>query len=375
MHLIAQGLLQQGQPESATANLAFPTVAALSDGSLIATWRAGSTKDGNDETVYLARSQDGGATWSAPWQPFPNGYVLNGVWGTIRVFYVTELSPGRLLGSVMWIDRSSYPNQPLFNPETEGCLPMSVLLAESTDNGTTWSPWQLVPMPDEIGPASLTSPVLKLHDGAWVLSIETNKQYLDRGKWMQRVVFIHSYDEGKSWNPPIIVGQDPTGRIFNWDLRCGVAPDGRIAIYAWTYDSETAQYLNVHRRISTDHGYTWSAAEDLGFADQPARPGILSDGRVVLAWVDRFGSRSICVRAASALDAPFDPDSQIVLYSQAQSQAKQAGDENTATMLADMGLWTFGLPYGEVLPEGDVFIVYYAGDRDAIDLHWARFRL
>lgn len=375
MHLIARGILQHGTPHSATANLSFPTVTALADGTLLAAWRAGSSKDGNDETIYLARSADGGATWAAPWQPFPDGYVLDGAWGTVRVFYVTEVAPGRLLGAALWIDRTTYPDQPLFNAETEGCLPMSVLLAESSDGGATWSAWRCVPMPAEIGPASLTSPVLLLHDGAWVLSIETNKHYLDRSKWMQKVVFFHSYDEGATWGPPIPAGEDPSGRIFNWDLRCGVAADGRVAIFAWTYDSATARYLNIHRRISADHGRTWTAPEDLGFADQPARPAILPDGRVVLAWVDRFGSRSIRVRMAAAIDAPFDAHSEIVLYDHAQPPVTPAGEDNTGAVLADMSLWTFGLPFAEVLPDGDVLVIYYAGNQVAIDLHWARLRL
>ena len=30
---------------------------------------------------------------------------------------------------------------------------------------------------------------------------------------------------------------DETGRIFNWDLRCGVNKNGTITSFAWTYDS------------------------------------------------------------------------------------------------------------------------------------------
>ena len=37
-----------------------------------------------------------------------------------------------------------------------------------------------------------------------------------------------------------------------------------------------------------------------------------------------------------------------------------------------MGVWNFGLPYAEVLPDGDVLVVYYAGAREAMSSHWAR---
>ena len=240
MQIIDNGILSRGQPGTPRAILTFPTVIAPEDGSLLATYRTGSTKDSDDETVEFVRSVDGGRTWSEPWIPFENP-TLDGLYGSLRVCYLTELSPGHLLAAALWIDRTTYPGGMLFNEETEGCLPMSVLLADSEDNGASWSPWRLVPMPAEIGPPSLTAPVLKLVDGSLALSIETNKQYNDASPWMQKVVFFHSRNyqratvspgpaeklaEDHSWAEPVVAGEDPSGRIFYWDLRCGVAPDG-----------------------------------------------------------------------------------------------------------------------------------------------------
>jgi hypothetical protein len=271
----------------------------------------------------------------------------------------------------MWVDRTTHPGQPLFNAETEGCLPMAVLLAESSDEGVTWSDWRHVPMPEEVGPPSLTSPVLKLANGELALSIETNKTYHDRRKWYQKVVFFHSADGGETWGAPAIAGFDPSGRIFNWDQRCGVAPDGRIGVFLWTYDTEAARYLNIHRRISSDHGYTWSPAEDLGITDQAGRPAVLPDGRVVLPWVDRFQTHSIRARLAPDIASPFDPASEVVIYDHAQPVQQ---DESMGDLLAEMSLWTFGLPYAESLPDGDVLVVYYAGNDKTLDIHWARLR-
>jgi hypothetical protein len=185
------------------------------------------------------------------------------------------------------------------------------------------------------------------------------------------VVFFHSPDQGLTWGGPVVAGQDPTGRIFNWDLRCCVAPAGQIATFAWTYDTQTAHYLNIHQRISSDHGRTWSAPEDLGMADQAGPPAVLPDGRVVLAWVDRFGSHSIRARVATTVAAPFDPASEVVVYTHG-SPAKQ--DAKTGDLLAEMGVWSFGLPAVTALPDGDVLVVYYAGDTAAMDIRWARLR-
>ena len=384
MQITDSGTLSRGQPGTSRAILTFPTVISLDSGTLLATYRTGSTKDSEDETVEFARSLDGGRTWSEPWKPFENP-TLDGLYGSLRVFYMTELSPGHLLGATMWIDRTTWPGGGLFNEETEGCLPMQVLLADSNDDGETWSPWRLVPMPAEIGPPSLTAPVLQLADGSLALSIETNKQYEDASPWMQKVVFMHCHDHQRSpanpgpagklavdpnWAEPVVAGEDPSGRIFNWDLRCGVAPDGRVATFSWTYDTVTARYLNIHRRISADSGQSWTDAEDLGFADQAARPAMLADGRVLLPYVDRFGSRSIRARIAAGVDAPFDPSTEVVIYSQEQDPGDRT--DSTSELLSEMSLWTFGLPYAEILSDGTVLVVYYAGTDEQMDIHWAR---
>ena len=369
MQITHSGILSRGHPDTARAILTFPTVAALADGSLLAAYRTGSTKDSADETVEFTRSQDGGRTWSKPWLPFENP-TLDGVRGSLRVCYLTELSPGHLLAAALWIDRGTYPGAMLFNEETEGCLPMAILLADSRDGGASWSPWRLVPMPQEVGPPSLTSPVLKLADGSLALSVETNKEYNDASPWMQKVLFFHSHDQGHSWAEPAVAGEDPSGRIFYWDLRCGVAPDGKVATFSWVYDTAASRYLNIHRRVSTDHGHTWGDPEDLGIADQAARPAMLPDGRVLLSWVDRFGSRSIRARLASAVDEPFDAETEVVIYSQGDAPGEQT--DSTAELLSEMSLWTFGLPYGETLADGSALVVYYAGTDEAMDIHCAR---
>ena len=368
MHLLAHGTLARGIPNSDRAIYTFPHVTVLHNGTLLATCRVGSSKDGDDEVIELYRSHDNGQSWQGPTRPFPSAQV-GGASGTLKHVYLTPLAPNRLLAATMWIDRSSYPGQPLFNAETEGCLPMAILLSESSDQGTTWSAWRQVLMPDEVGPPSLTSPILRMADGSLAMSIETNKHYHDTSPWQQRVVFFHSHDGGQSWGGPTVVGYDPTGRIFNWDQRCAVTPDGRVGAFAWTYDTQTTRYVNIHRRISHDHGHTWTPPEDLGFADQAAHPAVLPDGRVALAWVDRFGTHSIRARLALDMAAPFDPASEVVVYTHGDAAAQ--GDD-TGALLAEMGLWSFGLPYAEALPDGSVLVLYYASNAAQMDVRWAK---
>ena len=373
MKITDQGILNQGERGTDRAVATFPTVTSLADGTLLATYRIATDKDSADGTIELRRSADGGRSWSAAERPFKTEF--DGVRGSLRVGYVTAVTDDHLLVVSMWIDREAYPGQPLFNEETEGCLPAKVLLADSHDQGRTWSDWRHQLLPDDVGPPSLTNPILKLASGRLVTSVETNKQYHDTNPWMQRVVYAYSEDGGQTWSDAVTTCQDPTGRIFNWDQRAEVAPDGRLATFTWTYDRETTMYRNIHRRVSGTEGASWTQPEDLGFADQAARPAMLADGRVVLAWVDRFGTQSIKARMAATVDALFAAETEVDLYRLESAASTVAGEGDTGELLSEMGVWSYGLPYAEVLADGEVMVVYYAGDADRMDIHWVRLAL
>lgn len=297
--------------------------------------------------------------------------MIKGRSGTIKVCYLTEIKPGHLMAGALWVDRTAYPRQPLFNAETDGCLPMAVILAESHDQGESWSPWREVPMPADIGPPSLTNPILIFNNNALAMSVETNKTYLDSAAWNQRVVLCHSADQGLTWGAPVTSGFDPTGRIFNFDQRVAVNSDGLIGAFLWTYDYEVNAYRNIHRRISEDDGHTWTEAEDLGFADQPSHPAILPDGRTVLAWVDRFDTQTIRARLAPSIDGHFDAESEMIIHTHSDATPE---DVNTAGALGG-SVWSFGLPYAETLPSGDVLVLFYAGTEAAMDVRYVRLEV
>jgi hypothetical protein len=379
MRIVERATVHEAEPGGARAVAAFPTATVIHDGSLIATYSVGSGKDTDDITLELRRSTNGGRTWSQPERPFSN--VLDGVNGSVKVGYITRLDGDALILVALWIDREAYPGAPLFDPQTEGCLPMRVVLSDSGDGGRTWSAWRAIDTPEDVGPPSLTSPLLRLPDRRLLVSIETNKTYRDRSRWLQRVVYMASDDGGHSWSDPWTVVADPTGRIANWDQRTAVAPDGRLVSFTWVYDFDAVAYRNITRRLSSDGGLTWTEPEDLGFADQPSIPAILPDGRIVLAWVDRYGSRSIRARAAAAVDAPFTPGSEVVLFAVDESAPSSRGPgtpegDTTGEALVEMGTWNYGLAYATALPDGDAAVVHYApGAPGGTDIRWIRLRL
>ena len=238
MRIVGQGILSAPEAGGPRAVATFPTITPLADGSLLASYSIGSGKDTADLDLELRRSSDGGWSWGDPVRPFETSF--GGRRGSLKAGPITALGGERLIVAALWIDREAFPGAPLFNPDTEGCLPMAILVADSADSGASWSPWREVPMPDDVGPPSLTTALLRLPSGRLALSVESNKPYLDRSKWFQRVVYAWSNDDGLTWTEPRTVCADPTGRIANWDQRTGVTREGDLVAFTWTYDFEGA---------------------------------------------------------------------------------------------------------------------------------------
>ena len=63
MKIIATGTISQAKANTPRATLTFPSVIALSNGTLLATCRAGLTKDTADGSIEFFRSSNHGETW------------------------------------------------------------------------------------------------------------------------------------------------------------------------------------------------------------------------------------------------------------------------------------------------------------------------
>ncbi len=372
LKIIDRGLIRIAKPGTRHATFTYPNVISVSNGSLLATTRCGPSKDTEDETCEIYKSADNGKTWFQI--PFPAPNELNGVYGVARSLHLTEIEDGHIIGMVMWLDRQTYPGGQIYNEAMSAgaCMPMRVMLADSYDCGMTWSEWRVVDLPGEVGPPSITSRLQKGKDGTLVLFIETNKNYLDNSRWHLKIAAFHSKDGGKTWGDVVYAPFDPTGRINYWDHRVSVAPDGRFVGFAWMHDMETGGFINVHRHISNDNGYTWSDMEDVGFTDQPSVPAILPDGRTVVAWVDRYNTMSIRARFSNEIDSALDCETEVVIYEHKKPTQDRDDGGKTERKVNSIPDWCYGQPCAEALSDGSVMVVYYAGTLEAMDLCWVK---
>ncbi len=369
MKIHSEGTVFLSRPGTDRQSCAFSHVAALPGGRWLVSCRAARRKGEDDgQHVLLTMSDDAGATWRPAVAPF-NAPTLDGKPGQFRAMGLTPLGEQHVLATLLWVDHSD-PTLPYFNEQTEGLLDSRIYFSESADGGENWTAPALMDTSPFNVPTPITGPVLLLPDGQRVCQFETNKPYYDTTQWIHRSVLMFSRDGGHTWPRHTIVSEDP--RVFYWDQRPRVLPDGRIFDVFWTYDNATAVYRNIHARESCDGGRTWSPLWDTGVPGQPAPVVPLRDGRLAMVYVDRTGAPAIRCRFSSDQGRTWPAGPTLSLYeSELSSQTEKK--EAMADAWSEMGKFSIGLPATAALPDGDFLVVYYAGPAtDSTSILWAR---
>jgi hypothetical protein len=373
MKIAAQGVVFRGEKGTGRSSCAFPGVAVLPGGRWVCGFRAAPSKKGTaGQHALIALSDDEGKTWAPALRPFVPPDV-DGQPGLFRAAYPSSLGGDGVLAALCWVDHSD-PSLSFFNEETEGLLDTRIFLAASEDGGASWSEPRLVDTAPFRVPTPLTGPVLVLPNGDRALQFELNKTYFDRSPWRHASVLMLSSDGGKSWPRPSIVAQDPGNRIFYWDQRPGLVADGALLDLFWTYDRARSEYLNIHARRSLDNGMNWSDIWDTGVPGQPGPPVFLSDGRIVMVYVDRTEAPVIKLRVSPDGGKSWPPATEMDLYQPGLGpQSARKGSLQEAW--TEMEKFSLGLPAAARLPDGDVLVVFYAGpEPDVTDIRWLRVR-
>lgn len=373
MKIINAGKGFVSQANTARQSCAFPGICVLPKGRWLCTCRAAPTKQGTvGQHVLLRWSDDQGQSWSDACE-IGTPPDLNGTPGLFRAAYLTALGGEKILATLYWVDHSN-PQRPFFNEQTQGLLDSRIMLAWSEDAGATWSAPRWVDTTPFNVPTPITGPTLALPDGRLACQFEINKPYESEEIWRHRSVLLFSADGGETWPDHVVVSHDPENRVFYWDQRPGVLPDGSILDLFWTYDNGASVYLNIHARASRDGGRSFSPLWDTGVPGQPAQPVGLSDGRIAMVYVDRSGPPVIKLRTSDDGGRSWPAAGELVLHGAAtntQSVLKQSMQDSWA----EMGAFSVGLPAIALLADGDLLVVYYAGPHtDRTGIEWIRVR-
>lgn len=357
-------------PEHSVAS--FVSLCPLSSGSLLCGFQLGSAKHSVDATVRLCRSDDSGQSWRELPAQFDSEY--NGVPGSLSSAELVELAPRHLLLYATWFDRSE-SERPLFDPQTEGILHSRQLLAETHDDGISWSRWREVRIPKLSG-CSSTGPILHWQDGRIALAFESYKEFDDPNDAAHGAWLMVSRDNGQSFDPPTLIARDPEQQIFYWDQRIcrSLERDAAIAMF-WTHDRRTEQDRTVHlRRITLNGTLQDTTILDTGIRGQIAAPLMLQDGRLLCFVVDRTGPMTMKLWVSHNGGRTWAAEDSLLVYEHDERAALTQGTREVdfAEYWEDMRRWSFGHPAIRSLDNGRVIVAFYAGVPGCLSVHWAR---
>jgi hypothetical protein len=375
MQVEARGVVRDAARQPDSERIAFFTgLCTLHSGVILCGCQVGRSKHAPDATIRLSRSRDGGSTWHE--LPFRFATTIDGVPGSLAAAEMVEAEPGRLLLFSTWFDRSD-PARPLFDSVTEGILRSKQLMAVSTDEGETWTPWTVVPTPGLTG-CAITGPVTRLADGRIAYAFESFKEYDDTSPTQHGSWLLVSRDGGRTFEPPFLVAQDPKHRVYYWDQRLCPTPnaDEFIALF-WTHDRDEKRDRNVHLLRASLRDGKGALPHERTIPGQIAAPALLDDGSLLAFVVDRGRPGTLKLWRSRDGGASWPLNDCLVVYTHDERALLSQGKENIdyAQFWEDMGKWSFGHPAIRPLDSGRVLCAYYAGTPERMSIHWARIEV
>ena len=331
-------------PNKLSEYVAFPTICALADDTLLCLCRHGSARESDDALGTIHRSTDGGRTWERT-QPLPN---LPGQYG----------GPPRFAGG---FGNTQSGDVLAWLACQRGEDERTTFYVRSRD-GIQWSE----PTPVDTDPYPvfyLCMNLATLPDGTLVLAGEApggKSPEVPEDHWAGLI--SRSSDGGRTWEPvrAAHVSRNP----FFLDLRLTALPDGRLLGVYWTHDMEKDCGLNVHTTFSDDAGRTWTEPQDAGFWGQVTDVCSLQSGRVVAVSNHRrepFGIRAVLSDNGGAT---FDEANHLELWGVVPAQVRSAPvlapkRDLVENVMHSYHHFTFGTPSVTQLSDGTIVVAFY----------------
>jgi hypothetical protein len=265
----------------------FPKMVIRADGELLCTFKTGSPHAGKTGRASLARSSDGGRSWSQPVT------VLDFPDADDSLDAVGELPDGTLIFAAV---SYTWKGEKLTNDADKDFRAGTYVLF-SKDDGRHWS----TPAKVNTEPYTWAYPygrIVRLDDGTLLLSCFGG--YIPKGPEDSRAeleqmlkngqkplkpesergnfcFLVRSRDGGKTWGDPSLIA-----RYHNEVTLIALKNGGLMAVIR----SDEGGHLSS--TFSTDRGRSWSAPQQItGNAEHPGDLLRLADGRILLSYGER----------------------------------------------------------------------------------------
>jgi hypothetical protein len=141
----------------------------------------------------------------------------------------------------------------------------------------------------------------------------------------------------------------------------------------WTFDREENHDVAIHIAWGSADGRRWTNPERTRLDGQHCQPISLDGDVLAAAYSHRRNPPGVRLALSRDFGRTWDPKDEIEVYgSGAGDEPNATGAETEKDYWNAMGAWQFGHPRGIALPDGQVFVVFYAGEGATRSARWAR---
>ncbi len=336
---------------------AYPLSILLDDGSVCSVYREGPSKHSPDSRLVMQTSIDSGVSWSNPRVIFDGQKRTPKL--TVVCSGVCQTKDQELL-VVFGAIEGLKPDVYMFDEEGRK-LPHFILMIRSSDGGLTWSEPKSVPHPNLLN-AGVTSSPFTLADGQLCIPLE----YKLKPEGPNGTAMVFSQDNGETFEAPIIVASDASGKLNLCDGRFATLPNGQLIALLWTFDQDTEETIEVRSCFSSDGGRHWTEPQKIGFVGQITVPLVCSDEKMLAVSNYRLPPEGIQLWGSVDAGQSWGGQGPIQMWDRATSQVIGQPIEFEEVAVENEGIWdaldrfTFGTPDLVNMNNGRVLLTYYA---------------
>ena len=364
--ILGEGFVSRRQPGTPTSAALGPRSALTRDGEIICVFGVQSDLGKNDFRPLLARSRDGGTTWTEAVPIWPDSYHQKfSVCSSISATADGDLLlfgfriPVGVLGEPYWSD------------ETHGLKQNELVWSRSRDNGVTWDLPMVIPMPI---PGSAESPcAMFLTSRGTLICCYSPYNTFDPNLKVEKnqVIFMASDDDGRTWrhNAMLRFANTESLGAEAWVVELA---DQRLLGAGWHIQGDVDP-MNPYA-LSSDGGVTWTPTLSTGIRGQSIALTPLPDGRVLMVYNQRkHGPVGVWLAVANPTPKDFG-----IQHNEQVWKAEISSQKPTAKGADDMQAWTsfaFGEPSALLLRDGTVLVTLWCQQPSGYGIRYVKLAL
>ena len=368
IHVLATGIVHRNpKPHLRSQHAYFPTVVDLGRGEMLAAFDLGTAFEAVDCHTEVARSKDGGGTWSlegplAPGSPRP---------GFSETYRIANVGDGELVAMGAQFRRDD-PEMGLTNPENMGFVRTDLVLFRSTDKGRTWRGPETV-TPPLVGPSfEVCAPILPLENGRWLFPTSTWPGWDGDCPNGMKAIALVSRDRGKTW-PEHVDVMDGTGEdVIYWEQSIARMPGRRMIAVAWAHErANDADRPNAYA-VSTDEGRTFGPPQSTGLSGQTPRVISMADDRVLVVY-RRMDEPGLWANLVSVKDGEWVTIAEKRIWGSPLVAGAKSTDH--LDIVEEFHQLKFGAPNLHRMDNGDIFMAFWCMEDCVSNIRWYRLRV